>query len=64
MSEQELKNKEIAAVRVTVKEFYNLQALAIQHSEPLLHSYSNGGVTVKIALSFLITFGYLDLIAF
>ena len=36
MSEQELKNKEIAAVRVTV----------------------------KIALSFLITFGYLDLISF
>lgn len=64
MSEQELKNNKVAEVRVTTKEFDNLQALAVQQSEPLLHSYSNGGVTVKVALSFLITFGYLDLIAF
>jgi hypothetical protein len=64
MSEQELKNNKIAEVRLTAKEFNNMQALAVQESEPLLHTYSNGGVTVKVALSFLITFGYLDLIAF
>lgn len=64
MSEQELKNNKIAEVRVTAKEFDNLQALAVQESEPILHSYSNGGVTVKVAVSFLITFGYLDLISF
>jgi hypothetical protein len=64
MSEQELKNNKIAEVRLTAKEFNNMQALAVQESEPLLHTYTNGGVTVKVALSFLITFGYLDLIAF
>jgi hypothetical protein len=64
MSEQELKNNKIAEVRVTSREFDNLQALAVQESEPILHSYSNGGVTVKVAVSFLITFGYLDLISF
>lgn len=64
MSEQELKNNKIAEVRLTAKEFDNMQALAVQESEPILHSYSNGGVTVKVAVSFLITFGYLDLISF
>jgi hypothetical protein len=64
MSEQELKNNKIAEVRVTSREFDNLQALAVQENEPILHSYSNGGVTVKVAVSFLITFGYLDLISF
>ena len=64
MSEQELKNNKVAELRVTAKEFNNMQALAVQENEPLLHTYSNGGVTVKIALSFLITFGYLDYIAF
>jgi hypothetical protein len=64
MSEQELKNNKIAEVRLTAKEFDNMQALAVQESEPILHSYSNGGVTVHVAVSFLITFGYLDLISF
>jgi hypothetical protein len=64
MSEQELKNNKIAEVRLTAKEFNNMQALAVQESEPLLHTYNNGGVTVKVAIGFLITFGYLDLIAF
>ena len=64
MSDQELKNNKIAEVRVTSREFDNMQALAVQESEPILHSYSNGGVTVKVAVSFLITFGYLDLISF
>lgn len=64
MSTQEIKENKVTEVRVTIKEFATLQELAVKQNEPLLHTYSNGGVTVKIALSFLITFGYLDLIAF
>lgn len=64
MSEQQIKEQKNIEVRVTNKEFENLQALAIRENEPLLHTYNNGGVTVKIGLSFLIAFGYLDLIQF
>jgi hypothetical protein len=64
MSEQQIKEQKNIEVRVTNKEFDNLQALAIRENEPLLHTYNNGGVTVKIGLSFLIAFGYLDLIQF
>lgn len=64
MSAEELKSNKVTEVRVSAKEFANMQELAVKQNEPLLHTYSNGGVTVKVALSFLITFGYLDLIAF
>lgn len=64
MSEQQIKEQKNVEVLVTTKEFNNLQALAVKENEPLLHTYSNGGVKVKIGLSFLIAFGYLDLIQF
>jgi hypothetical protein len=64
MSAQELKENKNVEVRITNKEFMNMQALAVQENEPLIHRFENGGVTVRIALSFIITFGYLDLIQF
>ena len=64
MSEQQIKANQTMEVLVTQKEFNNLQSLATREGEPLLHYYRNGGVVVKIGVSFLITFGYLDLIQF
>ena len=64
MSEQQIKENSNVEVLVTPSEFNNLQALANRENEPLLHHYRNGGVVVKIGVSFLITFGYLDLINF
>lgn len=64
MSEQQIKENSNVEVLVTPQEFNNLQALANRENEPLLHHYRNGGVVVKIGVSFLITFGYLDLIQF
>lgn len=64
MSAQELKQQKNVTVLVTNKEYNLIQELALKHGETLLHYYQQGGVKVTIALSFIIEFGFLDLIEF
>ena len=64
MSHEEIKANSVTQVRVTSKEFTNMQLLAYKKGESLLHKYENAGVTVIVAVSFLLEFDYLDLIKF
>ena len=64
MSAQEIKENKNVSILITHKEYNVIQELALKHKETLLHYYEKGGVKVTIALSFIIEFGFLDLIEF
>jgi len=54
----------IQNVRLTASEFYNMRALAMQNNVPITHRWKDGGVSVKVDVSFLIQYEYLDMIKF
>jgi len=64
MSSKEIQENKNTTLRLTSKEFNQLQNTAVHNREPLTHFWENGGVTVTITLAFIIEFGFLDLIEF
>ena len=64
MSQEQIKENKNVTVLVTDKEFNNIQQLAITCKESLIHYWKDGGVSVTLSLSFIIQYGFLDLIEF